>query len=853
MSSSKRSHADSSQEWVSWIQAEGRQHVEGGRSVSNVTSPVSTTGELDVTSQRTCDTSKASLGCCSEAGDVFDVSSPPVEFGRYRLLRQLGHGGMGRVFLAHDMQLDRFVALKTPFQMANPDSDIMRRFRDEARAAAKILHRHICPIYDISEINGRQVIAMGYIEGDPLSERLDKGEKIPALTAARLTLRIAQALDEAHRQGVVHRDLKPSNIMIDVQGEPVITDFGLALRMECDPKSRITRSGMIVGTPVYMAPEQLAGRSDQIGPCSDMYGLGVVLYEMLTGQVPFTGGLLQMVAQLSDRGAPDPRVLLPDLDPQLAAICTRMMAVNPADRFGSMEEVSESIARYLEHRSEAATESIELESESSQQVAPQKFDPRSWRALLASCFIVGSLLLAILFFIQTPHGTLRVEVNDPDLVIRVDGEMIDLSDKRWEGERPTGRHRLGVRIGQTMLPLNETTTISLDDRARRVKLTVDGVELSGDEFLITRGNATAISIRLEPDAVGELGDEQTGISKKGTPDAADDVRDMEKSNSAKTLSIRETAKLGTPTSGRPVYPVALSPWGDVLAVGELDQLRVYSLSTRMVRSTIAHEGTLSAVCFSQNGELLATGTHLGEIKLNEVSSGRVLKRLADRGTAVSSLAMGPDHDTLAVGYADSTIGLWSLDRDERQHLLEARVEGAAMPGIRSLTFSDDGRTLVTGGPRLTRWDLERLEKRWEYRPHTWTTSSVEFSEDQSKIISTGGSGDPNHYVVTNAADGHEDQTYSFNTTLGGAQAATFLDEHSILITGDESGCIRVWTPIQRTLLTERALSGVKAVRRLTRSPLSRRRTDGPHLATANDDGTVTLLRIEVEEAGELHR
>ena len=181
-------------------------------------------------------------------------------FGRYRILKPLGEGGMGTVYLARDSQLDRLVALKVPKleEKAGPDSEALKRFFQEARAAATLNHPNICPIHDVGEIDGIPFLTMAYLEGQPLSALVERGKPMDQNQAAGIVRTLARAMEEAHGRGVVHRDLKPANVMMTARGEPVIMDFGLALRDE-SVESRLTKSGAILGTPAYMAPEQLQG------------------------------------------------------------------------------------------------------------------------------------------------------------------------------------------------------------------------------------------------------------------------------------------------------------------------------------------------------------------------------------------------------------------------------------------------------------------------------------------------------------------------------------------------------------------------------------------------------------------
>jgi serine/threonine protein kinase len=282
----------------------------------------------------------------------------PELFGRYRIVRQLGQGGMGTVYLAHDTQLDRRVALKVP-HFAAGDATAVERFYREARVAATLDHPNLCPIHDVGQYQGIHYLTMPYIEGQPLSEVLATSPTAPQRQAASLVRQVALALDEAHRRGIIHRDLKPSNIIINRRGEPVVMDFGLARQAESGDV-RLTRSGAIVGTPAYMPPEQVDGAATLLGPTCDVYSLGVILYEMLTGRLPFQGGTTQVLCQILRDEPPRPSVYRPDLDPRLEAICRKAMAKRIKERYGSMADLAAALDQYLQSREAPDLPTVEL-------------------------------------------------------------------------------------------------------------------------------------------------------------------------------------------------------------------------------------------------------------------------------------------------------------------------------------------------------------------------------------------------------------------------------------------------------------------------------------------------------------
>ncbi len=270
----------------------------------------------------------------------------PRPFGRYQLLELLGRGGMGAVYLAHDPVLDRRVALKVPRFDAAAGPDAVERFRREARAAAAVHHPNLCPVYDVGQADGVDYLTMPHVPGESLSARLARKGPLPQAEAAGLVLRVAEAMAAAHRAGVVHRDLKPSNVLLDERGEPVVTDFGLARRVGgADP--RVTDSGAILGTAAYLPPEQIGCRPDAVGPRSDVYSLGVILYELLTGRPPFAGTAGEVLMKVLGEQPEPPSRLRPDLDPRLERVCLTAMAKDAAKRFATMDEFADALRPFV--------------------------------------------------------------------------------------------------------------------------------------------------------------------------------------------------------------------------------------------------------------------------------------------------------------------------------------------------------------------------------------------------------------------------------------------------------------------------------------------------------------------------
>jgi hypothetical protein len=323
----------------------------------------------------------------------------PQQIGRYRILGLLGAGGMGAVYRAVDPQLDREVALKQP-HFDGPAADVkrrMERFQREARAAAAVLHANVCPIFDVGEHEGRPFVVMALVEGQSLAHYLASHPgPLDVATAVNLARQVLDGLGAVHSRGTVHRDIKPANILLDAAGRPFLTDFGLA-RPET-PNTPFTSEGVILGTPFYMAPEQAAGHADQVGPWTDLYAVGVVLYEMLTGVRPFQASGPELLAQiLRDKPVP-PRTLRPDLDASLEATVLRAMHKDPGQRFPDAGTFAEALAHRAAPVTHAAAVSIALPASDAATVPVRADQPQPPRPRLAisrlAGWLVGGLLVA---------------------------------------------------------------------------------------------------------------------------------------------------------------------------------------------------------------------------------------------------------------------------------------------------------------------------------------------------------------------------------------------------------------------------------------------------------------------------
>jgi len=284
-------------------------------------------------------------------------------FGDYELLEEIARGGMGVVFKARQVSLNRLVALKLISAGALATEELVKRFKAEAEAAASLSHPNIVPIYEIGEHQGQHYFSMGLIEGPDLRQTLARRREAASqgrnpdhlaardyapAQAARLVAILARAVHFAHQRGVLHRDIKPGNILLDAEEQPYLTDFGLAKLVQKD--STLTRTNALMGTPAYMAPEQARGEAKEVTTAADVYGLGAVMYEALTGSPPFAGGTsIETIRQVLEEEPRRPSVFNPAIDRDLETICIKCLVKEPGGRYSSAAGLAADLERWLRH------------------------------------------------------------------------------------------------------------------------------------------------------------------------------------------------------------------------------------------------------------------------------------------------------------------------------------------------------------------------------------------------------------------------------------------------------------------------------------------------------------------------
>ena len=263
-------------------------------------------------------------------------------FGDYEIIQEIARGGMGVVYKARQVSLNRTVALKKILSGQLAGEEDLKRFQIEAAASAQLDHVGIVPVYDFGQVDGQYYFSMGFIEGDDLAERI-RERPLEAEAAAQMMIKISQAVGYANDRGVIHRDLKPSNVLLDAQNEPKVTDFGVAKQQGND--SEMTAQGQILGTPSYMPPEQAAGQGDAVDQRSDVYSLGAILYALLTGRPPFQAATaMETMIQVLDQEPVPISQLNSTIPRDLETICLKCLQKDPARRYASAEALAEDLA-----------------------------------------------------------------------------------------------------------------------------------------------------------------------------------------------------------------------------------------------------------------------------------------------------------------------------------------------------------------------------------------------------------------------------------------------------------------------------------------------------------------------------
>lgn len=610
------------------------------------------------------------------------VASLPEMFGRYRILQALGKGAMGAVYLAHDTKLDRRIALKTPAFQHDQSPELLERFYREAKAVAALHHANICPVFDVGEINGIHFIAMTFIEGRTLADYI-RADGVPERSAAMLVRKLALALEHAHQKGIVHRDLKPANIMLDsATREPIVMDFGLARRDTTPNEARMTRNGVIMGTPAYMPPEQVEGDQSRIGPASDIYSLGVILYELLTGRLPFEGSLAMILAQIATQEPRKPSELRSDIDPALEAICLRMIAKRIGDRYRSMQEVADALTDWLKGRTASKTSRVARAGAS---IAGETGPARSEDNALTALFAAAAK--------EKSAGVSTREAKTHATMTAREGQSSDGNRRR------VTRWLLGAGAAAFVAMLSIVILIYTQDGTVRVE---------------TDGRRTSIAVREAGTGVDSPAKAPSTNPEAAPNEAVPPAGNAPPPNTDRPGSIPAETPERAPASEEPKQELDLQG-GPKSNPPQTDPMPAEATSTGEEQAQppqpqpplnaspikLEHGNHVFAVAFSPNGRWLASGGLDGLVKLWSVEPGAVaqqqnrinnrkkpakaqagvvgrLVRTITFGTGVYQIVFSSDSAIVGICGGPSTLDrhkrvrFWSVDRDELEQVLQGR-------------------------------------------------------------------------------------------------------------------------------------------------------------------------------------
>ena len=598
-----------------------------------------------------------------DPGSAFMPDSPTGtvvrSFGDYILLCELGRGGMGVVYKAHQVSLNRPVALKMIKAGVLADSAELSRFQNEAEAVALLDHPGIVPVYEVGDHDGQRYFSMRLIVGDNLAERITAFKDNPK-AAAKLLAEAAQAVHHAHMRGILHRDLKPANILVDTECHPHVTDFGLAKRVEADVE--MTATGAILGTPAYMSPEQAAGHRGTITTATDIYGLGAILYALLTGKAPFGGAsIMETLDAVQNRLPESPTRLNSRVPRDLETICLKCLEKEPQRRYASVRALAEDLERWLDGHPISAR--------------PVSASVRAWMWCRRNKIVAGLLAASVLLAMGATWQWQRAEGL--------------LSQARFDAASTAIDHALGLceqgQLGNGLLRLARVlerepgvaTDLKQAIRTNLVAWSPYGTRLtnllphSEEVNFVAFGPDGQIALTLGPERTARLWDAATGEPRGNL--------------------LRHDGA---------IIAAAFRPDGRMAVTGGMDsRARLWEIPTgRPIGEPLCHRGPVRSVAFSQDGQLLLTGSNDGTAQVWEVATRRPIGEPFRLNGWVYEVAFGLESRVAVVGSEGGFAGLWDLRT--RQSLGEPMpfhtVRRHTRP-VQLLVCSADGHRILTNG------------------------------------------------------------------------------------------------------------------------------------------------------------
>ncbi len=517
-------------------------------------------------------------------------------FGDYEITREIARGGMGVVFEARQISLNRPVALKMILAGQLADETDVKRFYTEAEAAANLDHPGIVPIFEVGQHEGQHFFSMAFVEGRSLAERLAEGP-MPAREAAALLLEVGGAIEYAHRRAVIYRDLKPANILIDPEGNPRVTDFGLAKKLQGD--RGLTGSGQIMGTPSYMPPEQAGGKRGEIGPAADVYALGATLYALVTGRPPFQSATaMDTVLQVLSDEPVAPRRLNASIPRDLETICLKCLEKEPGKRYAGATELGEDLRRFLAGEPILARPVTRLER-------TVKWARR--RPAIASLMGLVALVTAV--------GLGGVVWQWRQAVLA-----------RGDAERHAERAQAQTALAE------ERLQDSVEARAKEAEQT----QLAEQRLYIARMNLVERSSEDYNGALLQQGlDEQLPANQGGSDRRGFEWYYWRRKFASGHITLRGHT--------HPVWAVAFSPDGKRVASGSWDGVKLWDAATgQSIRTLKGDSGPVSGVSFSPDGGRLASAGHNRMVRVWDAATGKGMLTLSGDTDWVNTVAFGPD-------------------------------------------------------------------------------------------------------------------------------------------------------------------------------------------------------------------
>jgi WD40 repeat protein/predicted Ser/Thr protein kinase len=587
------------------------------------------------------------------AGGAAPAVSEPAG---YQILSELGRGGMGVVYLARQVRLKRLVALKMILAGAHAADQERTRFRTEAEAVARLQHSNVVQIYEVGEHDGRPYIALEFLDGGTLAERIRRAPVRPP-EAAALVETLARAVHAAHQQGVIHRDLKPTNVLLTRAGVPKVTDFGLAKQL--DSEAGLTQSGAILGTPSYMAPEQAGGKGRRVGAPADVYALGAILYELLTGRPPFQAeSPFDTVVQVVSREPVPPRQLQRRCPRDLETICLKCLQKEPARRYASALALAEDLRRFLE----------------GQPIRARRvgLGARLWRWGRRNPVVTG--LVTLLLLAGVGLVGLFVRLRDTEDVLR---RPRPLAAEPAEIRRPA-RPLATLRGHQDLV-----TGVAFHPNSRRVaSASKDGTVRVWDPAAarevrkLTGHEGAVLGVAFSPD-----GRELASAGIDGT------VKVWQAGTGRKLLDLRRHTGL--------VWAVAFSPDGRHLAsAGDDRVLILWDRKGQPVHVWRDHPAAVRAVAFSSDSNQVAAGCK--PVQIWDVTTGQAVCTLTGHTGRVNAVAYSPDGSLLLSAGTDRTVRVWEAKTGRSAHVFR----GHRFP-IHAAAFSSGGGQVVSANKRVT--------------------------------------------------------------------------------------------------------------------------------------------------------